>query len=1056
MAIPQDPAFWETLLAQLLEPDTKVINEATAKLTKLLETPESTIYIFERLSNSGNLGVRHHAALLVRRRLKNTWENLQQNVRDGMKDTLANIILHQETPRPIRKASADIISVISKILIPAGTWPTYLPFVVSLIKSDTRADLRETGLYLLQQIMEFALDTDSDLVSNNFKDITELIGKGLQDSSIDVRVQSMACMNTFVECLTLDNEVEIFLALLPPLISAIKVCVDDHEERVAIGFEVLNYIAESHIGQIKNLLPDLLVFMLTIGTNLDIPITIRQKALMFLEFVISTKPKTFVNSNLLETTIQVAFQLMTEPEDDISGEDTGSKYGAQLVDTMCLVMPPNLIWPHLMSKVSQFTKHSDPEYRKAAINAIAILAEGCMEEVEEIFDELMPCVLNGFNQENVVRQASCIAIAELAKNLPDFIIPYGEQLVPIMIQGIQDSQDLVRVKSCYAIQECSTSLKEYFMPHIEPLLKRLVEMLTDSNIEVQELAVGALSAIVEMAEESIAPYFTPIIDVMKKWMVITDKKQISIRARATECVATLATVQKELFLPHFAECIQIVLNGFQLDSAELRVFIYGYCEHMARLFTEQLTPYVDTLVPCVFASIESMDGFADLPEDDFTVDVSQDLDLQKLGQVVDEKDAAISLLGWLAFNYCTIFQKYIERATEDLMTMVNFMMSPSTSSCATLALVQLCSCVQTLLDPDQSWVVGVVEPLNPAVSAMINEVMERMLENLENTEDIIVRNTLDAIGNLAIAFGPAAIQQDAMVEIVNAMISLLKREAPCQLVRESFDEGDSEFAVFACTMEAVSQFARVYGNTFVAALEQFLMCLPPYLEPNSPTNFKNCIIATLAEVVQELKDSFSPYCATFLPICMDLLVKISDKSMKHNACYCAGLLVQYGGASVHQFFEKLCAVLSQTMTLDPIKYETVLDNACGSLARMINVAPNLVPVDQVIPAILGLLPLRSDYEPAIAIHESIFNLFKVNHSSVVNSAGQITTIFVQELLTNSLPSTPDNDLRNQLVGFLKGVYGANKASIDAAMGNMVQQGIASQETASALHSELNA
>ena len=441
--------------------------------------------------------------------------------------------------------------------------------------------------------MELALDLESELVSQNFKDITDLICKGLQDSSMDVRVQSMACMNTFVECLNLENEVDIFLALLPHLINTIKVCVDEHEERVAIGFEVLNYIAESHIGRIQHLLPDLLVFMLTIGTNLDIPITIRQKALMFLEFVISTKPKTFVKSNLLEPTIQVAFQLMTEEEEDISGEDTGSKYGAQLLDSMALVMPTNLIWPLIMNNVSNFLKHNNPEYRKAAINAIAILAEGCVEEVEEIFDELMPCVLNGFNQENAVRQASCIAIAEFAKNLPDFIIPYGEQLVPIMIRGIQDSQDLVRVKSCYAISECSASLKEYFMPHIEPLLKRLVEMLTDSNVEVQEIAVGALSAIVEMAEESIAPYFSPIMEVMKKWMVITDKKQIMIRARATECVATLASVQKELFLPHFTDCINIVLSGLQLDNAELRVFIYGYCEHMARLYTEQLTPYVD-------------------------------------------------------------------------------------------------------------------------------------------------------------------------------------------------------------------------------------------------------------------------------------------------------------------------------------------------------------------------------------------------------------------------------------------------------------------------------
>jgi len=1047
------PEFWERLLESLLKPDTEVINQATAQLTELLQSAECIIFVFERLSNSPNPGVRHQAALLIRRSLPNFWVQLPQNVQNGMKDTLANIILHQDTARPIRRASADIITVIARLCIPEGSWPSYFPFVMNLIKSENRPELREAGLYLLQHIMEIALDTDSDIISDNFSDIANIIGGGLQDSFIDVRVQSMSCLYTFVECINFDTDVESFLSILQPLIGAIKVCVDEHDERVASGFEVLNYIAENHISQIQNILTDLLVFVLTIGTNLEIPISIRQKALMFLEYVISTKPKSFVKSNLLEPTIRVGFQLMTEPEDDISGEDTGSKYGAQLLDSMALVMPTNLIWPHLMSKISTFIEHSDAEHRKAAINAIAILAEGCVEQVEEIFDELMPCVLRGFNQEDVVRQASCIAIAEFAKNLPEMIVPYGEQLVPIMIRGIQDPQDLVRIKSCYAISESSSSLKEYFMPHIKPLLERLVEMLTDNNIEVQEIAVGALSAIVDMAEESIGPYFDPIIEVMKKWMTITDKKQLTIRARATECVASLASAQKELFIPHFDTCIQIVLSGLQIESAELREFIYGYCEHMARLFTQQLTPYVDGLVPYLFASIESNDGIMESFGEEEFGSAPQDVDLQKLGQLVDEKDAAISLLGWLAFNYCSIFQKYIEKAADDLLAMTGFMLSPSTSSCATLALVQLCSCVQTLVDPEQGWKPGVIEPLNSNVSLMINRVLERMLENLEGTEDVIVRNTLEAIGNLASAFGPAAIPQDNMIEIITMMVAILKKESPCQLVREAFEEDESEFSLFAVTLETISQFAKVYGATFTGALEQFLMCFASYLEPNVSSNFKNCIIATIAEVAQELKDAFSPYCSTFLPICLDLLTHLSDKSMKHNACYCAGLMVQYGGEPTRQYFNQMCTALSQAMSLNPAKYESVLDNSCGAITRMINVAPNLMPIDQVLPAVLNLLPLRSDFEPAIPIHECIFMLYQSNHASVVNNIGGITNIFVQELLADALPN---DKLRDQLLEFTKKHYPTHKAQIDATMQNMVSQGQVSQENAEKLHTILNA
>ena len=211
------------------------------------------------------------------------------------------------------------------------------------------------------------------------------------------------------------------------------------------------------------------------------------------------------------------------------------------------------------------------------------------------------------------------------------------------------------------------------------------------------------------------------------------------------------------------------------------------------------------MVPYLIASVECMDALSEFPEDDFNVDApsdANDMD-QKLGQMVQEKDAAISLLGWLAFNYCKEFSKYIPKVKEDLIGMVGFLMSPSTSSAATLALVQLCSCVSTLVDPEQGWIQGVVEPLHNDVAEMINEVLNLLVENLDIDDDIIVRNTLEAIGNLSIAFGPAAIPQEYMIEIVNSMMQILKREAPCQLAREAFEDDDSEFSLFVGTMENV-------------------------------------------------------------------------------------------------------------------------------------------------------------------------------------------------------------------------------------------------------------
>lgn len=229
------------------------------------------------------------------------------------------------------------------------------------------------------------------------------------------------------------------------------------------------------------------------------------------------------------------------------------------------------------------------------------------------------------------------------------------------------------------------------------------------------------------------------------------------------------------------------------------------------------------------------------------------------------------------------------------------------------------------------------------------------------------------------------------------------------------------------------------------------MCLPRYFEPGTSNNYKNCSIATLAEVTQELKEGFTPYCATFLPIAIDLLNNVKDKTMKHNACYCSGLLVQYGGPAVHQYLEVLYNSLCKALTLDPVKYETVLDNACGALARMINAAPDKMPIDQIVPGILNLLPLRNDFEPAIPIHECIFNLLQANHATVSN-VQQLLCLFIQEILTASLPT---DSLQNQVFAFVKSSYASNAQQVESIMQTLVSQGRVSEENAKQLHTKLN-
>ena len=170
-------------------------------------------------------------------------------------------------------------------------------------------------------------------------------------------------------------------------------------------------------------------------------------------------------------------------------------------------------------------------------------------------DTIMPWIINSFKDEDIVRQAAFISISEFAKHIPDAIVPYHKALVPILLAGVQDKQDIICMKSCYAVSYYISCLKtEHFNEHMNSLLETIISRLQNqhSDPEVSEHTINALSAVISQAGDRFHPYFNPVIAILKHLMSIQDVNLLHVRARATECVGILAaSSSRELFLPHF-------------------------------------------------------------------------------------------------------------------------------------------------------------------------------------------------------------------------------------------------------------------------------------------------------------------------------------------------------------------------------------------------------------------------------------------------------------------------------------------------------------------------
>ena len=54
---------------------------------------------------------------------------------------------------------------------------------------------------------------------------------------------------------------------------------------------------------------------------------------------------------------------------------------------------------------------------------------------------------------------------------------------------------------------------------------------------------------------------------------------------------------------------------------------------------------------------------------------------------------------------------------------------------------------------------------------------------------------------------------------------------------------------------------------------------------------------------------------------------------------------------------------------------TVIDNACGTIARLIMAMGDALPVGELLPAMVNALPLRDDFEENVTVYNCLFGLY---------------------------------------------------------------------------------
>ncbi|XP_020104438.1 importin-4 [Ananas comosus] len=998
----------ELLLIQFLMPDNDARRQAEEQIRRLAKDPQVVPALVHHLRTAKTPNVRQLAAVLLRKKITGHWAKLPPNLKHSVKSALIESITLDHSPL-VRRASANVVSVIAKYAVPAGEWPDLLPFLFQCSQSSEEGH-REVALILFSSLTE----TIGPTFQSHLVDLQPILLKCLQDeSSTRVRVAALKAVGAFIEFINDGADVvKLFRDFIPSILNVSRQCLANGEEDVAsIAFEIFDELIESPAPLLGDSVRSIVQFSLDVCSSQALDLNIRHQAIQIISWLAKFKSSFLKKHKLVVPILQVMCPLLTETASGDGGDEesdlAADRAAAEVIDTMAINIPRHVFGPVLEFASLSF-RNVNPKYREASVTALGVVSEGCYELMKDKLEDVLFIVLGALkDQEQMVRGAASFALGQFAEHLQPEILSHYKSVLPCILDALEDPSDEVKEKSYYALAAFCEDMGEDIFPYIDPLMGRLVTCLQGSPRNLQETCMSAIGSVAAAAEQAFIPYAEKVLEMMKSFMVLTNDEDLRARARATELVGIVAMAvgrtRMEPILPPF---IEAALSGFALDFSELREYTHGFFSNIAEILDDGFTQYLPHVVPLVFSSCNLDDGSAVDIDDSDSVDngfggVSSDDDdtndeprvrnISVRTGVLDEKAAATQAIGLFAFHTKNAFAPYLEESLKILVRHSGYFHEDVRLQ-AIIALKHILTAIRAI--PDN---MDVSEKQKEVLDSVLNIYIKTMTE--DDDKEVVAQACM-SVADIVKDSGYAAIEP-YMPRLVEATLTLLHEESSCQQLESDYDAEDGDVDHDEVLMDAVSDllpaFAKVMGSNFNALFVKLFDPLMRFAKAARPPQDRTMVVACLAEVAQEMGAPISAYIDRIMPLVLKELGS-SDATNRRNAAFCAGEICKNGSTAALKYYGDVLRALYPLFG-ESEPDDAVKDNAAGAVARMIMVQPQSIPLNQVLPVFLKALPLKEDHEESMTVYSCISNLLLSSNPQILPLVPDVVHIFAQVVVS---------------------------------------------------------
>ncbi|KAF7622413.1 armadillo-type protein [Aspergillus flavus] len=786
-----------------------------------------------------------------------------------------------------------------------------------------------------------------------------------------------------------------------------------------------------------------------------------------------------VGEQLTRTALHIVTELgdTSVLDDDI----TPARSALGLLDMLAQSLPPSQVVVPLLHSLGQYFNNANPDYRRAGIMALGMCVEGAPDFISTQMKEIFPMVLQLLGDpEPKVRQASLHAVARLADDLAEDLSQEHERLMPLLFQnlasamqeykGEEDGPTIDIMKAgISAIDAVVDGLDEKDVaPYQGELVPILHKLFKHPDFRIKGLAAGALGSLASSAGDSFLPFFDESMHLLQEFATVKDsEEELDLRASVTDAMGEMAAAAgAERYQPYVEPLMRATEEALHLGHSRLKESTYIFWGAMSKVYAEHFSAFLDGVVKGLFGCIEQDEtdlevSFGEAAKDligqEVTVggrkvkvasaDDDDDEPVGEDGEIEDvdlededgwdditattplslEKEIAVEVIGDLVTHTKSAYLPYFEKTIEMVLPLAEHPyegVRKSTISTLHRSYAMLFAIAEEN-GQMAKWKPGLPLQVEPAKEVKkFGEILMTCTIRMWTEEDDratvadINRNMAE---NLRYC-GPSLISNETTLHNVITMVTdIITKKHPCQLEfspeDDSLDAGEesSEFdwVVVDTGLDVVSGMAAALGESFAELWKVFEKTIIRYAGSTESLE-RATAVGVLAECINGMGAAVTPYTSAFMKLLVHRLGD-EDPQTRSNAAYAVGRLVEHSTApEIVKEFPTILGRLEACLHMDVSRLQ---DNATGCLSRMILKHRDSVPLKDVLPALIKLLPLKNDYEENDPLYRMICQLYKWEDSTIRELTPQFLPIF-QSVLCGDEDQLED-ERRAELVELVK-------------------------------------